>query len=97
MDERQVVDAGNDAWQQVCGPMPALAMLLPIPGALQKGPWRDALEQLHPLARVELLAVAPGDLGLVVERVEVAYASRHEELHHPPGLRLVVQTAVHVG
>ena len=47
--------------------------------------------------RVERLAVAAVQLGLVVERVHLADAAVHEELDHPADLGAMMQPSVEVG
>src|SRR5262245_25673170 len=73
-------------------PAPALTVLLPPPGALEHVA-RLARRRLDVLPRIELLAVQPDQLGLVVERVALARAAVHEELDDPPDLGSVVQSA----
>ena len=67
---------------QVADPLAALAVLLPLPGALHHAPGR-ALEQLDLAAGVELLAVLLDQQRLVVERVALAGRARHEQLRRP--------------
>ena len=49
------------------------------------------LKQLDLLAGIPFLAVLPTEERLVVERVDVAGAARHEELHHALGLGRMMQ------
>ena len=46
---------------------------------------RRALEQFDFAARIELLAVAFDEFGLVVEGIDLASRTRHEELHDALG------------
>ena len=50
-----------------------------------------ALEQFHLAARIELLAVALDQLGLVIEGVALAGRAGHEELHHAFGFGGMMQ------
>ena len=76
--------------------LPALAVLLPAPGAGQARAGK-ALKQLDLFARIERLAVALDQLGLVVERVALAGGAGHEQLDDPLGLGPMMQAAVQIG
>ena len=60
-----------------------------LPGVLVGG--------LDVASRVEPLAVPSVQLGLVVERVNLAHAAVHEELDHPAGSCAMVQSAIELG
>ena len=91
VNERHVVDAAGQVRHQVAHPFAAVAVLPPGPGAFHALPG-VALEQLDFFARIERLAVAANQLGLVIECIALAGRARHEELHHAFCLRRVMQT-----
>ena len=85
MNERNVVRARADVRHEVADPFATLAVLLPAPGAGHAIAW-IALKQLDLLARIEGLAVAANELGLVIEGIDLADNAGTEDLQHTPGL-----------
>src|SRR5262249_1236880 len=93
VEEADVIDTAADVRHQVADILAALAVRLPAPRALHARA-RNALEQFDLAGGVELLAIALDELRLVVEGIDLAGGTGHEELHHALGPGRMVQAAV---
>ena len=89
--EDHVIDALCQVRHEVAHPFAALPVLFPVP----RGRHNDAgvaLEQLHLLAGVEGQVRLLDERGLVVEGIDLAGGSGHEQLDDALGLGRMVQT-----
>src|SRR5215831_7061705 len=96
MNKRHVVHTATEVRREIAHPFATLTVLLPAPGTLHASSG-FALEQFDFLARVERLAVAFDEIGLVVEQVALTGGAGHEQLHDAFGLGLVMEAAVELG
>ena len=80
VDERHVIHALGQVRQQVTHPQPALAMLAKIEAALHDPP-RLAEESIDLAFAGELLAIESLQVGLVIERINVADSAAGTDMH----------------
>ena len=93
--KHEVVHVLVDVREEIRCPVPALAVLLEVPQRLHH-PLRRALAGLGHRARVvevDHLSVSFEQLRLVIKRVHMAHAARHEEEDDPLRLRRVMRFA----
>ncbi len=84
VDECHLVGDPAEVGHRFTQQLPALAMRFEVPDRLHPGA-EPILERLDVFPEVTLLTVAPHQFGFVVEQVDVAGGTRHEQLDDPLG------------
>src|ERR1700727_79842 len=87
LDQAKVVDVFFQVWQAVRYPLAALPCLME--GVLRAQQLRDTADKSKPFARQKrsgtLLTVEPGQIGLVIEELQLAGCAGHVQVNNPLG------------
>jgi len=93
-DDAELVGVAADVGVPVRNRQPTVSVALPPASRRQQGVFRDSHRRDHPFDRFgQRLARQPVDLGLGIERVDVAGPAVHEQEDHAAGDAAVVPAA----